>query len=142
MPGVPAPQGSKTRGAHGGLYESSKAVGPWRERVGLAAAQTLGNVADWYDEAAEPTREAVSVNVRFIFTRPKSHLRKDGTTRPAAPRFPATRPDVDKLVRAVLDALTGVAFVDDSQVVAVNALKEYGNVSGADIRWDVLHSRA
>jgi crossover junction endodeoxyribonuclease RusA len=36
---------------------------------------------------------------------------------------PASRPDIDKLARAVLDALTGVAFRDDSQVAKLDLLK-------------------
>jgi crossover junction endodeoxyribonuclease RusA len=34
-------------------------------------------------------------------------------------------PDVDKLARGVLDALTGILFRDDAQVVAVHAFKQY-----------------
>lgn len=33
------------------------------------------------------------------------------------------RPDLDKLVRAVLDALTGTCYIDDSQVVLIEAQK-------------------
>ena len=36
-----------------------------------------------------------------------------------------TKPDVDKLARAALDALTGVLWADDSQVVSLHAQKEY-----------------
>ncbi len=129
--GVPAPQGSKRHVGRGIMVESSKGVGPWRERVAGELAGVLG-------EGYEPTRAGVVVNARFVFTRPKSHLRKSGEPRPSAPRTPATRPDLDKLVRAVLDALTGVAFVDDGQVVAINAGKEYGNAAGLELRWDVI----
>ena len=49
--------------------------------------------------------------------------------------YPSTRSsgDVDKLTRAVLDALTGVAFVDDAQVVHVTASKNY-RPEGAGVR--------
>lgn len=36
-----------------------------------------------------------------------------------------TKPDVDKLARAVLDALTGVAFSDDAQVTKLACTKRY-----------------
>ena len=36
------------------------------------------------------------------------------------------KPDLDKLIRAVLDGLTGVAYVDDSQVILIQATKTYG----------------
>lgn len=38
------------------------------------------------------------------------------------------RPDLDKYVRAVLDALTGTCYQDDGQVVAITATKRYGNL--------------
>ena len=40
---------------------------------------------------------------------------------------PKVRPDLDKLVRALLDALQGIAFIDDAQVVRLEAVKEYEN---------------
>lgn len=39
---------------------------------------------------------------------------------------PTVRPDLDKCLRAVLDALTGVAYADDAQVVHVVTSKAYG----------------
>ena len=36
------------------------------------------------------------------------------------------KPDIDKLTRAVLDALTHHAYDDDCQVVSLNVVKLYG----------------
>lgn len=58
----------------------------------------------------------VAVGLRFHLPRPKSR-KKD--------QYPTTKPDVDKLARAAIDALSGVAFKDDNQVVAVQARKVY-----------------
>jgi Holliday junction resolvase RusA-like endonuclease len=41
-----------------------------------------------------------------------------------------TRPDFDKLVRPVLDALTGVIYADDGQVVAGRIAKQYAPIDG------------
>jgi crossover junction endodeoxyribonuclease RusA len=41
------------------------------------------------------------------------------------------RPDLDKLVRCILDALTGVVWIDDSQVDHLIATKRYANVGEA-----------
>lgn len=47
---------------------------------------------------------------------------------------PATRPpDLDKLTRAVLDALTGIVWVDDRQVVALHSTKVQGATPGVDV---------
>jgi crossover junction endodeoxyribonuclease RusA len=46
------------------------------------------------------------------------------------------RPDLDKLVRGVFDALTGVCFTDDSRIVALQAGKriaEIGEGPGVNI---------
>jgi Holliday junction resolvase RusA-like endonuclease len=41
-----------------------------------------------------------------------------------------SRPDVDKLARCVLDALTGVVYADDGQVVAMRLAKQYAPIGG------------
>lgn len=128
VPGIPAAQGSKTRLAHGAIVESSKRVAPWRERVALV-------VADYAPDG--PAEGAVTLAAMFVFPRPASHLRKDGQLRKGAPRLPAHRPDLDKLGRAVLDALTGVVFKDDGQVVELALEKAYGHVPGVALEWVV-----
>ncbi len=122
VPGKPAPQGSKRHVGRGILVESSKEVGPWRERVALAAHNAMAgrSVADG----------AVSVILYFILPRPKSAPK---SRTPAAVK----RPDLDKLVRACLDAITDVIISDDSQVVTIYAHKriaEIGETAGVEIR--------
>lgn len=74
---------------------------------------------------ARPGLEPAVARMEFRLPRPKGHLGKGGAVKASAPLVPTTKPDIDKLVRAVLDGLTGVAFVDDSQVVEVAASKRY-----------------
>ena len=38
---------------------------------------------------------------------------------------PTKKPDIDNIIKAVLDALNGVAYKDDTQVVQVMATKKY-----------------
>ncbi|MDY0236987.1 MAG: RusA family crossover junction endodeoxyribonuclease [Gudongella sp.] len=84
-------------------------------------------IEDEYRQAGGTlTDGAVHVKVRFLFIRPKSASPKK---RPDM----TVRPDVDKLCRTVLDALTGVAYKDDSQVVGITAIKEYGEEEGIEI---------
>ena len=70
---------------------------------------------------------AVKVRVWFYFQRPKSHYTSKGLLRKGAPREHTKKPDTDKLVRLVLDALTGVAYHDDSQVVDEHGKKYYAD---------------
>ena len=123
--GLPAPQGSKRHVGNGIMVESSKAVGPWREAV-RAETQRARQVT-----AAAPMGGAVYVEVIFALPRPRGHWRTGrnaGILRGSAPAYPSGRPDLDKLLRAVLDGLTmGGAWKDDAQVALVNASKVYGD---------------
>lgn len=107
VPGRPAPQGSKRHVGGGVMVESSKAVAPWRTTVAWHAAQAY---------RLAPLGEAVWVGLEFVMPRPAA-TPKHST--PAAVK----RPDLDKLTRAVFDALSGVVWRDDSQVIQVVASK-------------------
>lgn len=127
--GTPAPQGSKRylgrANGKGVMVESSKKVAPWRADVRSAAEQAMDG-RDWSHLWDSP----LFVRVHFRFDRPKSHYRTGRNAhllRDAAPDRPAGRPDVDKLTRAVLDALTGTVWRDDSQIVSLWVSKVYGN---------------
>lgn len=111
VPGAPAPQGSKRHVGGGRMIESSKAVGPWRERVALVAHSAM--VAA---DLSGPYLGAATVDLQFVMPRPKSA--------PKAKVLPATkRPDIDKLARSCLDSLTHVCVQDDAQVVGLTATK-------------------
>lgn len=80
----------------------------------------------------------VRVSLAFKLRRPKGHTGARGLL-PSAPLHPVVKPDIDKLARAVLDALTGPAFTDDSQVVELIVLKHYAvGTPGVDIRIEAL----
>lgn len=91
----------------------------WRADVRLWASQFV--------EA--PSDEEVRVKLWFYRQRPQSHLDSKGNVKPSAPRFPTGKNsgDVDKLARAILDALTGTVYMDDSQVVRLTVGKYYAN---------------
>lgn len=124
--GTPAPQGSKRgfRNQHTGriqMVESSTAVQPWRQDVKHAALMAVG--PDW-----TPLTGPLSVHMRFMLPRPKGHWRTGrnaGLLRDSAPAFPHGRPDLSKLARSTEDALTGVVWADDAQVVSELLEKVY-----------------
>lgn len=132
--GQPAPQGSKNAfvNRHTGraqMVESSKVrVDAWRSDVKMAAIHFL--------KGQPPYLGAVGVKITFVQTRPKGHFgtgRNAGVLKASAPAFPTGRPDIDKLVRSTLDALTGLMFEDDSKVIVLRAQKLYGEQAGAQI---------
>jgi len=71
----------------------------------------------------------VTLRVVFGFQRPKSHYRTGRNAhllRDAAPEYPSSKPDIDKCLRAVGDAVTQAGvWEDDARVVCVTAMKTY-----------------
>jgi Holliday junction resolvase RusA-like endonuclease len=117
--GIPVPQGSK-RVVQGHLIDVNHAkLRDWRQLVG-AACQEAGQFFDG----------PVVVGFDFYFPRPKGHFgsgRNAEILKASSPAFPATKPDIDKLIRACLDAMTGIVFRDDAQVASLIASKFYAD---------------
>lgn len=67
-----------------------------------------------------PISGPVHLWLTFVFPRPKSMTRKRGEN-PRA--WKSTKPDIDNVYKSLADALTGIAWVDDSQVVWLNVQK-------------------
>jgi len=116
--GHPVPQGSKRHVGGGRMVEQAN-IKPWRLSIAWEASQLF----------SEPLEGPVVLDLLFSLKRPKGHYgtgRNAGVLKPRCVDLrPVTRPDVDKLCRAVGDALTGVAYRDDSQVVDLIARKVY-----------------
>jgi len=76
----------------------------------------------------EPSTKAFVLAMRFYFRRPKTHFNSRGELRAKYAEhhdFRPTGPDVDKLLRTVCDAGTGVIYVDDRQVVRATPEKRW-----------------
>ena len=121
VPGVPQPQGSKTAFVVNGraviVDKNPKLLKPWRTAVTAAAREA------W--QGREQLAGAVSVCLQFRIERPASVRRE----------FPSVRPDLDKYVRAVFDGITDAGcWVDDGQVVEVQASKDYEDRAGVLVR--------
>lgn len=85
----------------------------WRARV-ADAAQQAANGAPLIDGP-------VHVGLTFLLPKPASAPKR----KPVWP-VGARSGDIDKLARCCLDAMTGVVYHDDSQVVSLAAVKTYG----------------
>jgi Holliday junction resolvase RusA-like endonuclease len=113
--GIAAPKGSakafyRPGMRHAVVTHDSARTKPWQHCVVAAARDALAG--------APPLQGPVHVRVEFYMPRPKSA--------PKRITLPATRPDVDKLLRCVLDALTRAGvYGDDGQVVETTALKRF-----------------
>jgi Endodeoxyribonuclease RusA len=122
-----------TRGDGSVVYKNGKPLCRVRPaKKGLTRnAQGIGNAALAARAKAGlgiSRGEAVAVTLRFFTGRPAAHFgtgRNAGLLKDSAPAKPAKRPDVDKWARQVLDAMTGVIYADDGQVVSLLAVKDF-----------------
>jgi Holliday junction resolvase RusA-like endonuclease len=46
---------------------------------------------------------------------------------------PTKKPDIDNIIKAYLDGMNGIVYLDDTQVVRVSAKKVYSMVAGVDV---------
>ena len=112
--GTPVPQGSmKVINGHI-LHSQGSALAVWRSTVALSARFA----------GAKPVEGAIGIEILFRVRRPKT-VKRD---------YPTVAPDLDKYIRGVLDALTGIAYQDDAQVIDIKAEKVYSDTAGADIK--------
>lgn len=117
--GAPVPQGQIRSLGKGrpSVHGNAEKLLPWRDHVQFAieASMAVPSVNSW------PYTGPVEVLAAFTMKKPTSAPKRRKT-------WPITRPDLDKLARAALDALTNAGAVrDDSQVVTLLARKLYPN---------------
>lgn len=120
VPGVPAPQGSKTR-TKWGVREDNPATRPWRSAIAWEATAAMQGL----DILTGP----VEVLVHFVFPRPKSHFgtgTRGEVLKESAPKLHTSPPDADKLERAIGDSLRGIVLRDDAQIAHWDVWKLYG----------------
>ncbi len=113
--GDPRPQGRPRfyrRGNFVGAYDPKKS----RNYKQTLAAQIAAQNPEYIQDGA------ISLECEFIFARPKTLPKKvvDHTK----------KPDLDNLLKALKDAMTGIVWHDDAQIVSLSARKDYGDVPG------------
>ncbi len=112
--GRPAPQGSKKSIGNNRFIEASKFLPAWRTAVCVAAEWAVAE-QDWARVSGP-----VELEVMFYLERPSSI---SSNKRP----YPIVPPDIDKLLRGVGDALSGVVYDDDAQICRILAWKQYAD---------------
>ena len=124
----------KTKGRWGNIREDNVELGPWRERVALAAYEAIGLNAQGepitargvegrsYQGLVFGSGVPIALGLDFVLYRPKN-LSKNRPTPPAT-----KKPDGDKLERAICDALTHVLWADDNQVTIVLKRKRVAEI--------------
>lgn len=116
--GLPMPKGSVTRMRNGayvpaGTPATRMQYGLWENNVSAVSRSIMGDTPPW--------DKGVAVRGEFQLPPPKTGIK--ATQRGWWPHI--KRPDLDKLIRGLLDPMTGLVWLDDSQVMHIAMTKTY-----------------
>ena len=136
VPGRPRPAGSKrafVQGDRAIVVDANPEARDWKALVADFASQEMngrpllsGPLRAWFT---------------FYFIRPKSHYgtgRNADKLKSSAPSHPTGPPDALKLSRGTEDAMQGVVYRNDSQIVSECLYKEYGPSAQACIHLEEI----
>jgi Holliday junction resolvase RusA-like endonuclease len=120
VPGIPKAQGRPRafRLGDGIRMYDPETSRDWKRTV-------LDRVATAWGDRGAPIEGPVLIELHFDLPRPKSL--------PKRVLHHTKKPDVDNLAKAVKDAIKGIVYRDDSQVVSLRVAKSYSVVTGVQI---------
>lgn len=135
-------------------YGEAKPAGskrPFQRKDGsLGVRDACDKTKSWQYVVATAAREAyqgelltgaVSATFRFYFPRPKDHYGKGknaGKLKDSSPGFIIKAPDALKLSRGVEDALQGVVYKNDSQIVQEHLFKSFGEPARVEVKIETM----
>jgi Holliday junction resolvase RusA-like endonuclease len=142
VPGIPVPKGSakgfviksKKTGKHRAIIvqDNREKQKPWASMITLCAKEHIQQVH----------KGPIRLSLDFALPRLKSHYgtgKNAAIIKASAPTWHISKPDLDKLVRCVKDALTGVVWLDDSQVCVLGHVRKiYAEQPGVRIQVEAL----
>ena len=92
-------------------------------------------IAQMRNQKAERIEGAVNMNIIYAFRRPKSLSKKERNEIDGGKTVPkTTKPDIDNLTKAILDALNGIAWNDDAQVSEIKAKKIWSKQDQIEVK--------
>jgi Holliday junction resolvase RusA-like endonuclease len=121
----PGKNGMKARAI---LTSSNSKMKPYRGEVTRSAMVALRDLNGVEPMAGKHV--PVSMVIDFYLERPQSIPKKR--------KFMVVKPDLDKLLRSSVDALTGILYVDDAQIVENSVRKHYGVPERVEISVTIL----
>lgn len=128
VPGQPQGKGRPRVGRVGGharMFTPSKTLA-YEGLIAMACQQAM--------QDRELMQGPVLLEMRMLHAVPKSWSRKRREAALQGEIMPTVKCDADNCLKAVCDALNGVAWRDDTQVVNVSLSKRYANVPRVEVR--------
>lgn len=113
------------RGGYASVYTDPK-TRKYEASVRAAAASVMAG--------RDPFEGPLSVSLRFRMPIPKSATKRARAAMATGEIAHTSRPDLDNCQKAILDAMNGVVFCDDSQIVRSFTTKLYAELPGVDVR--------
>ncbi|MDT8419369.1 MAG: RusA family crossover junction endodeoxyribonuclease [Desulfuromonadales bacterium] len=139
VPGTPVPKGSakafynKHLGRAQVMQDNREKQKPWASLISFYAQRQMSSPT-----LAGPVR----LSLEFTMPRLKAHFgtgKNSRSLKQNAPTWHISKPDLDKLVRCVKDALTGIVWNDDSQVCELGKVRKvYGEQPGVLVKVEAL----
>lgn len=116
--GIPVPwaRPRAARMPHGIRFFEADKVTVWRNAVAMSSLPTRPKA---------PTTKAIAMTLTFWLPRPQSLPKRE--------LWPITKPDIDNLAKAIQDALEGIYYRRDSQVVRLVVTKAYADTPGVRV---------
>lgn len=143
IPGKPQGKGRPKfyrRGKHVGTYTPEKTV-IYENLIQEMAEEAIKGLEDGI-ELEEIYYEALQVDIKMYFEPPKAMSKKNRAYALNNEIYHIKKPDIDNVIKSILDALNKVTFHDDSQVVRLNAGKYYSVEPRVDVIISVYESWA
>ncbi len=121
IPGQPKSKG-RPRFARGRVFTPATTL-QYERLVAAAARQVI----------SEPITGNVQVDIIAVYQVPKSWAKALQASARRGDIMP-TRPDIDNVIKIILDGMNEVAYLDDQQVHMISAEKRYGDLARVEIR--------
>ena len=125
--GEPVPKGRprfSTRGKFPVAYTPEKTKN-YESEVGMMAKAAMG--------ASEPLEGALEAFIYVTFAVPASYSKKRTEACLSGQEKHTKKPDLDNVVKAVLDGMSDIVFLSDSQITSIHATKVYGEVAKVEV---------
>jgi Holliday junction resolvase RusA-like endonuclease len=125
--GEPVPKGRprfSTRGKFPVAYTPEKTKN-YESDVGMMAKAAMGS--------SEPLEGALEAFIYVTFPVPASYSKKRTEACLSDSEKHTKKPDLDNVVKAVLDGMSDIVFLSDSQITSIHATKVYGEVAKVEV---------
>lgn len=80
----------------------------------------------------------MSLTITAYYKIPKSASKKKAYEMSSGKIVPTKKPDIDNIIKIVADALNGIAYYDDKQIISVYAKKAYSETPGVNVRIRII----